>query len=222
MDIFPEAQLASGGVDGEQLLMSRYVQTSVAEAQYEANQLQASMRIDDDRRRAAAAEAAQRPSDMSARKRHHPDEPLQRPTTPRPPDAPQPDYGAVAMQQSGALPDAGEEGGDAPPGAEGEDGADAPTLPSAAYPDPDAVDATSPTIPVRNRLARTPSRKARDGGENSAPLQPTAPRPRASVERVQRRPPANPTLQGAGIGTSGGSATSPTAPSSRPKGGAAE
>ena len=200
VDIFPEADLdlgAVGGIAGEELLCTRYMQTDVAEAQQEAAQLEASMRMDDDRRRAAAADASLRPSEMSARKRHHPDEPLQRPTTPRAPDAPPADYGAVAMQQSGAMPedkvdDPLEESAELTTGIE-EGGVEAPaaaSAPSAAYPDPDAIDTTSPTIPVRNRLARTPSRKSRDGPEPTA-LQPTAPRARATVERVQRRPPGS-------------------------------
>jgi hypothetical protein len=222
VDIFAEVGLdvaASGGMDGEELLCTRYMQTNVHEAQQEAAQLQASMRLDDDRRRAAADDAAQRPTDLTARKRHHPDEPLQRPTTPGAPDAPQPDYGELAMQQSGALAEAMDDGGEGTQPPAGDDDAEPP--PPISYPDPDAVDSTSPTIPVRNRLARTPSRKVREGGEKPAPLQPTAPRARATVERVQRKgPPAGPPAGGT-MGASGGSATSPNAaPSSRSKGGA--
>ena len=213
VDIFPEAPVDAPDGDGEQLLCGRYMQKNVAEAQADAMQLEESMRIDDERRQAAAADAATRPQEMSARKRHHPDEPLQRPTTPRAADAPPPekvDYGAVAMQTAGALPD--EEGAVGPVEADAtlqtSLGADAvapptmggeenmPTAPDAFYPDPDAVDTTSPTIPMRNRLARTPKRGTRGdeplpvapaaGLTGLAPLEPTAPRARATVERVQR------------------------------------
>jgi hypothetical protein len=185
VDVFAEANLnleVSGGMSGEELLCSRYVQTDVAEAQHEANQLEASMRVEDDRRAAAAASG--KPSDMAARRRHHPDEPLQRPATPRATkgeegEAEPEDYGATAMQLSGAQPEPAT-GGDEEAADEGQGPADAAAY---NYPDPDAVDASSPTIPVRNRLTRTPSRKTR---EAPAPLQPTAPRPRAVVEPLKR------------------------------------
>jgi len=110
----------------------------------------------------------------------------------------------------GALP---EEGG---ADAAGDDDAGVSEPPTYAYPDPDAVDASSPTIPVRNRLARTPSRKTRD--ENAAnamqPLQPTAPRARASVERVQRRQPPQAPPAGGETGHAFGGG-SPQAPGSR-------
>ena len=187
----------TGGVDGEELLCSRYLQTDVDEAQHEAAQLHSTMQNEDERRQMQLSST--RPSDMSARRRHHPEEPLQRPSTPRvttdanttdaPVEAPF-DYGAHAMQQSGAQPpDPGETDAAAADGEGGEEGQD----PTYQYPDPDAVDSSSPTIPVHNRLARTPSRKTRGEG-SPAPLQPTAPRPRATVERTQRKPPqATPT-----------------------------
>lgn len=182
VDVFPESSLAldpSGGIGGEELLCSRYMQSDVKEAQHEAAQLQASMRMDDDRRAGAAA----RPANLADRKRHHPDEPLQRPSTPRAStELASTDYGAHAMQQSGAQPE---------PPAEPEDAGDgepAAEPGSFAYPDPNEIDSSSPTIPVRNRLSRTPSRKTRE--INAPALQPTAPRPRANVERVQRRAPA--------------------------------
>jgi len=188
VDIFPEAPVDAPDGDGEKLLVTRYMQTSVDEAEADAQQLEASMRMDDERRAAAAATSK---LEMSARKRHHPDEPLQRPTTPRATggegeEEEKVDYGAVAMQA-----DFG-----ADPGAAAADGFG--TVPVAAYyPDPDTVEANSPTIPMRNRIARTPKRGTRDGAEEAipapqagltglAPLQPTAPRARAKVERVQR------------------------------------
>ena len=195
-DVFPEARHSLepvGGISGEPLLASRFL-TGVYEAQEEASQLRASMQMGEERRRAAADANASRPNDLSARRRHHPDEPLQRPTTPRASD----DYGAHAMAQSGAQP---EEGGEYPPAGgvpegvpeeEGADGEDS-NLPAAAYPDPTEVDSSSPTIPVRNRLSRTPHKKFRD---DVPPVQPTASRPRAAVERLQRRPPGSTPAKG--------------------------
>ena len=94
------------------------------------------------------------------------------------------------MQQRGAQPEdeaPGGEPGEADGEADGGEGEGAAPA-SYSYPDPTEVDASSPTIQVRNRLTRTPSRKTRD----TAPLQPTAPRPRATVEPL-RRPPAGST-----------------------------
>lgn len=164
------------------------------------------MDIDAQRRRQAAAASAaaasvadegadggdsQHPAnanEVTARRRHRDDEPLQRPSTPRASG----DYGAHAMAQSGAL-----EGADGELPAEGDEGADgggggsrAP-LPAVSYPDVDAVDISSPTIPVHNRLPRTPQQKFRPEPGQQA-LQPTASRARATVERVHRRPPGAP------------------------------
>ena len=50
-------------------------------------------------------------------------------------------------------------------------------------------------------LARTPSRKTRETPDAGQPLQPTAPRARATVERVQRGQRTNPP-PGASPGTS--------------------
>ena len=82
-----------------------------------------------------------------------------------------------------------------------------------SYPDPDAVDVTSPTIPVRNRLSRTPHKKSRD--VNVPPVQPTASRPRATVERLHRRPTNNPPLD-ASPPKGGGSTSARNKPATKP------
>ena len=194
VDVFPEAamELGAAGVEGEQLLVQIYMQTDVNEAEHDAQQLEASMRMEDDRR---AAASSQKPNEPFARKRHNPDEPLQRPTTPRATDGKEGeqeeekvDYGELAMKQSGALKEEDGDGGDggealeAGEGGEGE-GANAASY---TYPDPDSVDPNSPTISVRNRLARTPSRTTRGAPLPGQPLQPTAPRARANVAPLQR------------------------------------
>jgi hypothetical protein len=199
VDVFPEAQMdlgAAGGSEGEDLLSRRYLQTDVDAAEEDAQQLQQSMRMEDERRSQAALNSSQRPNDMTARKRHHPDEPLQRPATPRAADGKEDregkekekvDYGELAMQQSGALKE--DEGGEGQGGADGDEGegGDEGQLAPSAYPDPDSVDPNSPTISVRNRLARTPSRTTRGPAPpGSQPLQPTAPRARANVAPLQR------------------------------------
>ena len=53
------------------------------EAQHDAEQLNATLRQEDDRRAAAQQNLDTSKKDMTARKRRHPDEPLQRPSTPR-------------------------------------------------------------------------------------------------------------------------------------------
>ena len=115
----------------------------------------------------------------------------------------------MAMQQSGAEPPEPDCGG------EGDKADDAASVEPvvAYYPDPNEIDSSSPTIPVRNRLSRTPHKKARDA--DIPPLQPTASRPRATVERVQRSSKAVPPGGTPGPNTSGGG--SPTAMGSRSK-----
>jgi len=227
VDVFAEANVPLdpyAGASGEPLLAMEFLQQDVYEAQEDASQLKATMRDQEERRAAAAASQAsqpQRPGDVTARRRHHPDEPLQRPTTPHA----NADYGAQAMQEqeqleqqgmgSGAFGGTRRSGGghaatggsveeelpydegEAPPGHDGEGEETIPEM--VAYPDPDAVDATSPTIPVRNRLSRTPHKKTRDANPNQPTVQPTAPRSRATVERLQRKPTYNP-----GAGSPGG------------------
>jgi len=204
VDVFAESPLSLEPYDdvaGEALLAAQFLQQDLHEAQEDATQLDATMRDQEERRAAAAAASAQmqRPNDPSARRRHHPDEPLQRPTTPHI----NVDYSVQALQQAEAM---GQQGSyddeivhrlaneelpyeDALLG-QGEDGGDDLIPESVSYPDPDAIDASSPTIPVRNRLSRTPHKKMRD--TNLLPVQPTASRPRATVERLQRRPPNQP------------------------------
>ncbi|KOO34262.1 lish domain-containing protein armc9-like protein [Chrysochromulina tobinii] len=102
-----------------------------------------------------------------------------------------------------------EEGTFASPG-----GAEDETIPEmVSYPDPDAVDVTSPTIPVRNRLSRTPHKKTRDA--SVPPVQPTASRPRATVERLHRRPTNNPPLD-ASPAKGGGSTSARNKPAAKP------
>ena len=210
VDVFPESQMeqwvsAAGGAGGEELLSRRYLQRDVNAAEEDAQQLQQSMRMEDERRSQALAaqQAAQQAAaagggvaggknDIAMRRRHYPDEPLQRPSTPRQSDGKGDgkegdekevvDYGEMAMQQSGALKEE-EGGGEGGGGDGGEDNrVDPRANASYTYPDPDSVDPNSPTISVRNRLARTPSRTTRD----AQPLQPTAPRARANVAPLQR------------------------------------
>ena len=244
VDVFAEAAVTYepyGGVAGEPLLSLEFLLQDVYEAQEDASQLNATM----ERRAAAAAAAAQQKQQQQqqqqqqqlqqqqqrgqqgkqgqgqpARRRHHPDEPLQRPTTP----GANADYGAQALQyaeQAGGTgafgasvgptveEDLAEEGTFASPG-----GAEDETIPEmVSYPDPDAVDVTSPTIPVRNRLSRTPHKKSRD--VNVPPVQPTASRPRATVERLHRRPTNNPPLD-ASPPKGGGSTSARNKPATKP------
>ena len=87
------------------------------------------------------------------------------------------------MLQSGAQPE--EEG--PPPIGDEDEGAEAPAVPKAEYPDPGEINSNSPTIPVgTRRLARTPHKKFRDDPA-VPPLQPTASRPRANVQPLPRR-----------------------------------
>ena len=111
VDVFAEAAVTYepyGGVAGEPLLSLEFLLQDVYEAQEDASQLNATM----ERRAAAAAAAAQQKQQQQqqqqqqrgqqgkqgqgqpARRRHHPDEPLQRPTTP----GANADYGAQALQ----------------------------------------------------------------------------------------------------------------------------
>ena len=203
VDVFPESMLpldASGGVSGEELLVSRYIATTDA-AQREADMVRSSIDAQqlEQRRRQEAADAmgdglAPTPGgELATRRRHHPDEPLQRPTTPRAPGAP----GTGSAGESGEYPLPGEL--PPPPGTE-EEGAEATggvaskakaMVAKVSYPDPSSVDETLGYVPVSNRLPRTPLQKTRPapGGTGAPPLQPTAGGPRAPVERLQRRPP---------------------------------
>ncbi|KAL1523500.1 hypothetical protein AB1Y20_018438 [Prymnesium parvum] len=208
-DAFPESELplGDGVAAGEELLSMRYL-ADVSDAQQQDARLRASIDEEAERKRQAAAAggeaaAAANPHAPPARRRHHPDEPLQRPTTPAllqtahdwergelPPGAtPLP---AEAEEAGGKAGEEGGEGG----GAWGEaaEAAEAAELGGSSYPAPEEVDAASPTIAVRHRLARTPQQKTR--GEASE-LKPTAARPRARVEPVKRtsqksQPPAAP------------------------------
>ena len=136
------------------MLCSSYI-ASVEAAQLQDRQLRASIDQEEQRRAAAPPPAAQeydagstvgtlsgvggasqpRPGDVPRRRRHHPDEPLQRPTTP-------------ALNQTQDW-----KGADMPPGAELEEDppgsldqtADLPPLQPAHYPDPSEVRRHHPT-----------------------------------------------------------------------------
>ena len=216
VDVFPEATLptdVAGGVSGEELLVSRYI-GGMGEAMREAELVRDSLEAEEARRR-AQAEAAAAPTpaggtvgEMATRRRHHPDEPLQRPTTPRASgkEGAAAEYAAgiegmegmepptpARVDESSELPPPDDLDGSAGPRSLKKD-ASKKSLAALNYPDPSSVDETLAYVPVSNRLPRTPAQKTRPGNAadsrtTPAPLQPTASRPRAPVERLQRRPP---------------------------------
>ena len=206
VDVFAEANLASDGAAGEELLAGKYL-AGLGAAQHEAAQLE-----EDERRRAAAPPAADAIGSSSKRRLHNLDEPLQRPTTP----------GANAMNPQAAPEDVPKSSeydlsAEAEAAAEAEFAAAKREKPAPGsevkmdYPDADAPEFVEKqeTFYKRERLPRTPQTKTRD----LVPLPPASTR----SERQRKPPPGSggePASAGPSGGTRKGAPGSPGTPAS--------